>query len=158
VADELYTDIRESISGLRARVADRGLIPALRDYAEEFEERHGIAVSLRADRPPSELSTLAELQLFRIVQEALTNVRKHAGARSASISLAQTTQDAFEIVVADDGVGFSPPASVARARALGVAGMRERAESLGGTLEVESEPGSGARVVVRIPSAGGVPA
>jgi signal transduction histidine kinase len=151
VADEIYTDIRESITGLRARVSDRGLMGALADYGDEFEERHGIAVTLDSDSQPAGLPPLTELHLFRIVQEALTNVRKHAQAANASISLQRPTPDAFELVVADDGVGFNRAERTADGDTLGLASMEERAKDLGGTFHVEGAPGQGCRVVVRVP-------
>jgi signal transduction histidine kinase len=154
VSDELYTDIRESITGLRARVAERGLAAALADYGDEFEERHGIAVTLDAEGLPSGLPALTELQLFRIVQEALTNVRKHAQAASASILLQQPTLDAFELVVTDDGVGLDPADRPVEGEALGLASMEERAKELGGSFQIEGAPGQGCRVVVRVPVKG----
>jgi signal transduction histidine kinase len=98
-----------------------------------------------------------ELQLFRIVQEALTNVRKHAHAHHASIEVGPAAPDLLQVVVADDGIGLEPATvSGSAQRPLGLASMRERAESLGGTLQVQSRPGSGARVVVRVPMSEGV--
>jgi signal transduction histidine kinase len=153
-ADELHIDIRESISGLRSRVTERGLAAALHDYSEEFEERNGITVTCNAEDRSRSLSALTELQLFRIVQEALTNIRKHAHAREASISLQAAGTGTVELVVADDGVGFEYASlPVANGGALGLASMRERAQSVGGSLHVQSEPGRGTRVVVRLPMA-----
>ena len=116
VADEIYEDIGESITGLRTNVTERGLVRALQDYVDQFEERHQIPTSLRtddaADQPCSELvesiSPLAALQLFRLVQEALTNVRKHAGAREARVTLTSNGPDQLRVVIADDGQGFTP--------------------------------------------------
>lgn len=150
VADDLYADVRESISGLRSRVAERGLGAALREYTAAFEERHGIAVQLDLDAPAGALPALVELELFRIVQEALANVRKHARARTASVRLALSRADTLELVIGDDGEGFDR-AALAGARCFGLAGMRERAESLGGSFEIESQPGAGTRVTVRVP-------
>lgn len=87
VADEIYDDIGESISGLRTNVAERGLVRALQDYVDQFEERHQIPVSLRADGLADQLPPVAALQLFRLVQEALTNVRKHAAAKEATVTI-----------------------------------------------------------------------
>src|SRR5207249_1349798 len=76
VADEIYEDIGESIGGLRTNLTERGLIGALQDYIDQFEERHQIPISLRTDDAAERLSSPAALQVFRFIQEALTNVRK----------------------------------------------------------------------------------
>lgn len=151
-ADDLYADVRESITGLRARVAERGLLPALLDYLEEYEERYAIAVDLQAGAVSRELPPLAGLQLFRIVQEALANVRKHAGAQRAWVAFASPEPSVLRMVIGDNGRGFDPFAAVrAEPRSFGLAIMRERAASLGGTLTIESRPGDGTRVVVAVP-------
>ena len=152
VADELYEDIGESITGLRTNVRERGLVCALQDYVEQFEERHQIPVSLRTDDAADQLSPLAALQLFRLVQEALTNVRKHAGAREATVTLTSNGPDQLRVVIADDGQGFTPGSPRnGKARPLGLTSMRERVEALGGTFEVNSQPGSGTQVTATIP-------
>jgi signal transduction histidine kinase len=87
VADEIYEDIGESIAGLRTNMTELGLVRALQDYVDQFEERHQIPTSLRTDDAAEKLSPLVALQLFRFIQEALTNVRKHAAAREATVTL-----------------------------------------------------------------------
>jgi len=108
VADEIYADIGESIAGLRTNVTERGLIGALQDYVDQFEERHQMPTRLRTDDAADQLSPLAALQLFRLIQEALTNVRKHAMAREASVTLTSKGPDQLRVVIADDGQGFIP--------------------------------------------------
>jgi signal transduction histidine kinase len=152
VADEIYEDIGESITGLRTNVAERGLICALRDYVDQFEERHHIPVSLRAEDAADRLPPLAAFQLFRLIQEALTNVRKHAAAQQATVTLASNGPDRLRVVIADDGQGFTPGSQRGgEARPLGLTSMRERVEALDGTLQVDSQPGSGTRVAATIP-------
>jgi signal transduction histidine kinase len=152
VADDLYVDVRESISGLRTRVSERGLLPAVREYLEEFEDRHGIAVSLRSDGVPATLPPLAEAQLFRILQEALANVRKHAGAQAACVSLVYREPGVLRMEIADDGKGFDPAVVTGpQGKLYGLATMRERAASVGGAFEVGSKPGAGTRVTVEVP-------
>jgi signal transduction histidine kinase len=152
VADDIYEDIGESIAGLRTNLTERGLVRALRDYADQFEERHQIPTSLRADDAADRLAPLAALQLFRLIQEALTNVRKHAGAHEASVTLTADGPGQLRVVIADDGRGFTPgPQRNGKARPLGLASMRERVEALGGTFRVQSQPGSGTRVTATIP-------
>jgi len=164
VANEIYEDIGESITGLRANVTERGLVRALQDYVDQFEERHQIPVSLlQMDDAADQLSPLAALQLFRLVQEALTNVRKHAAAREATVTLMSDGSRQLKVVIADDGHGFIPgsqrngpdasgrPPSTSSGRGLGLTSMRERVEALGGTFHVNSQPGSGTQVTATIP-------
>jgi len=152
VADEIYEDIGESITGLRTNVTERGLICALQDYVDQFEERHQIPTSLRTDDAADQLSPLTTLQLFRFIQEALTNVRKHAAAREATVTLMSDGSGQLKVVIADDGQGFIPGTQRnGKARPLGLTSMRERVEALGGTFQVTSQPGSGTQVSAIIP-------
>lgn len=152
VADEIYGEIEESITELRTNIAERGLTRALQDYVDQFEERHQIPMSLRTDGTADQLSPLAALQLFRLIQEALTNVRKHAGARKATVTLMSDGPDQLKVVTADDGQGFTQGSQGNdKSRPLGLTSMRERAEALGGTLGVDSQLGAGTRVTATIP-------
>jgi two-component system sensor histidine kinase DegS len=152
VTDDLYQDVRESISELRTRVSDRGLPATVREYVDAYEDRHGITVSLRGEDLPRGLSALIAFQLLRIIQEALANVRKHANARTAWIVFSRPRDDRLTMVVGDDGDGFDPEALPRISpKSFGLASMRERVESLGGELRLESQPGRGTRVSVTIP-------
>lgn len=152
VADEIYGDIEDSIAGLRTNVAERGLIRALQDYVDQFEERHQIPTGLRTDDAADRLPPLAALQLFRLIQEALTNVRKHAEARETAVTLVSDEPGHLKVVIADDGRGFTPDSQRNdKARPLGLTSMRERVEALGGTFQVQSRPGSGTHVTATIP-------
>jgi len=155
VADEIYEDIGESITGLRTNVRERGLICALQDYVDQFEERHQIPTRLRTDDAADQIAPLAALQLFRLIQEALTNVRKHAGAREAIVTLTAHGPDQLRVVIADDGQGFTPGSQRnGTARPLGLTSMRERVEALGGIFHVKSQPGLGTQVTATIPVPG----
>ena len=150
--DDLYQDVRESITELRTEVAQRGLPATLREYADEYEERHGITVSVHGEDAASALPALAAYQVLRIAQEALANVRKHSAARHAWIELDAPTPGRLHLVIGDDGLGFDPTVSSHPVpRTFGLASMRERAESLGGQLTIESQPGRGTRIVVDVP-------
>jgi signal transduction histidine kinase len=95
-----------------------------------------------------------ETTLFRTVQEALTNVAKHSGAQNVSVIL-ERKPGGLGVIVEDDGTGFDAPAVAAtsvRTRRMGLVGMRERVELLGGTLEVESAPGAGTTLFIRLPT------
>jgi signal transduction histidine kinase len=99
------------------------------------------------------LSAKASVEMLRIMQEALANVRRHSAARNVEVRL-RTDVEAILLEVADDGRGFDP--TVARG-GVGLVGMRERVEELGGEIEVKSRPGEGTEVTVRVPSGGGTP-
>ncbi len=151
-----YADVREAILGLRTSLGEgRDFVETLRDYLQLWQEQSGVAASLRIEpeeRIASALTPLSEVQLLRIVQEALTNVRKHAGATRAVVSM--TLQDRVLVVsIEDDGAGFDPD-TLGRAQVprFGLATMRERAEAIGGTLSVSAAPGAGTMVQVRMPA------
>ncbi|MBI4495068.1 MAG: GAF domain-containing sensor histidine kinase [Chloroflexi bacterium] len=151
-----YADVRESILGLRTSLGpDIELLDALNDYLVHWQEQSGVTAELvttSADGFDPPLPPAAELQLLRIVQEALANVRKHAAASHVLVRLAET-EGWVEAVVADDGVGFDP-AALGRGAfpRFGLSTMRERAEAVGGRLEIDSAPGRGTRVTVRVPA------
>jgi two-component system, NarL family, sensor histidine kinase DegS len=152
VGDEIYEDIGESLAGLRTNVTEHGLIRALQDYVEQFEERHQIPTSLRTDDAADQLSPLGALHVFRLIQEALTNVRKHAAAREVTVTLMSDSSGQLRVVIADDGRGFAPVRQRnGKAPSLGLTSMRERVEALGGALDVNSQPGSGTRVTATVP-------
>jgi PAS domain S-box-containing protein len=132
---------------------DLGLRTALATYTEAWSERSGVAVDFQSTVADAErLPGASETALYRIVQEALTNVFKHAHARRVSVVLLRSVQQ-VSAVVEDDGRGFDPDLKpgFADGRRLGILGMRERAASVGGSLLVESSPGQGATVIIRIP-------
>ena len=143
----LIFDLRPSV------LDDLGLVSAIRWYAERHLEPRGIAVRCEFSGFDDRLSPELETALFRVVQEAITNIAKHSGADSVLVQgLAAPDRITFEIE--DDGHGFDPaslPPPAARERGLGLLGMRERVELFGGTLELESAPGQGTRIVVTAP-------
>ena len=143
-------DVREGILSLRTTLSgDVGLLPAMQQYVDEFEVQTGIQARLVSELPghPS-LSPLAEAQLVRIAQEALTNVRKHARAGQVQLRLGQASGQ-LRLTIADNGRGFDA-AAVGRGH-YGLQTMRERAESVGGSVCVGSTPGTGTHVEVLLP-------
>jgi signal transduction histidine kinase len=147
---EAQADVRQNILSLRTTLAgDLGLLPALQQYLAEFEVQTGISAEL-VNTVVSEprLSPLAEAQLVRIVQEALTNVRKHAHAGKVQVRLA-AGDGMLQVAVADDGCGITAPKD-GRWR-FGLSTMQERAESVGGELDIYSAPGAGTTVKARLP-------
>src|SRR3989454_1904742 len=143
LVDATLQSIESVMAELRPPLLDEyGLGAALGWYAEEFSRRTGIAVALRDGKDAAAgLRPEAAVALFRIAQEALNNVAKHAGARQVRIEVAGEVEE-IVIRVADDGAGFDP-AAAARGKRWGMKTMRERAEAAGGRLEVDSAPGEG---------------
>jgi signal transduction histidine kinase len=138
--------VRESIVGLRTLPGPkRTLTEVLEEYLQQWEAMSRISTTLRIDSSVS-LRASQELQLVRIVQEALTNVRKHARPTHARVEI-RREDGKLVTLISDDGVGFN---AAARARGefpqFGLSTMRERAESIGGTLTIESTPGTGTTV------------
>lgn len=129
-----------------------GLEAALRQYSQSAASKFGLAVRFKARGFTNErLPTAVETALYRVVQEAMTNVVRHARATRVDV-LAERRGDRVIVMVEDDGVGFEP-GRVQRGDHFGLLGLRERAESLGGTLTLESAPGAGTTVVVEVASA-----
>jgi signal transduction histidine kinase len=146
---EAHAEVRENILSLRTTLAgDIGLVPALQQYVDGFGEQTGIGIMVvNGVKGEPRISPLAETHLVRIVQEALTNVRKHAHARHVSVEL-KAPNGHLAVIISDDGVGF---AGQPRDDHLGLRIMHERANSVGGTVAVRSRPGGGTEVHVSIP-------
>jgi signal transduction histidine kinase len=154
VAEEAYRDVREAILGLREASKTRGLLEALQAYLDRYAQQSGIKVHLEtATEAEPALSTNAEIQVIRVIQEALTNIRKHARATSANVRLTDSQAgQGLTIVIEDDGRGFDPAATlVHHDGGYGLQTMRERMELAGGSLRVDSSPGHGTRVIAIIP-------
>jgi signal transduction histidine kinase len=129
---------------------DVGLVRALQTYVADWGERFGIRVDFHAgDQESSQYPADIETAAYRVVQEALTNVLKHAAASTVSLVL-ECHEGALQIIVEDDGKGFDPEQPGSQSR-LGLAGMRERLAIVGGTLTIDSEPTAGTTLYIRIP-------
>ncbi len=152
-ARSAYADVREGILSLRTSLdGERTFAETLGDYLTVWQEQSGVEARLEvADDVEDRLPTLAEVQLLRIIQEALANIRKHAQATHALVRV-QPIDGYMETATSDDGVGFAPDErghlGVPR---FGMNTMRERAESLGGTFDVASAPGEGTTITVWLP-------
>jgi signal transduction histidine kinase len=141
------SDVRRLVDELRPVLLDEhGLAGAVRERAEELSSQLRVAVDVPAELP--ELPAAVEVAAYRICQEALMNVLKHAAASAVRVRLA-VAGGHLELDVTDDGGGV--PAAVPAGRGVGLASMRERAEELGGSCTVDSRPGQGTRVAVRLP-------
>ncbi|MAG37479.1 MAG: hypothetical protein CL878_14685 [Dehalococcoidia bacterium] len=134
---------------------DLGLVTAIRSLTTELEERATLASRLRVIGSEQRLAPNVELGLYRVAQEALRNVERHAQATQLSVAIAFAAEE-VQVEVRDNGSGFTFPLAPGQSPAsdhLGLLGMHERAELLGGTFAVQSTPGTGTRITVTIPVA-----
>ncbi len=145
-------EARRAIHALRASpLEDRGLLGALAQLGEALEARSTISVATYLDEQIGSLDPRVEQAVYRIADEALTNVVRHSGASQAQLSLARHGRD-LELHVRDNGSGFDPAGDVPNGH-VGLQGMRERADLVGGSLAVESAHGAGTRVRFRVEAA-----
>jgi len=143
----LIFDLRPSV------LDDLGLLSAIRWYAERHLERRGLTVRFEFSGVETRMPPELETALFRVAQETITNIAKHAHADTVLIQILER-DDRIAIEIEDDGEGFDPaslPPPAARERGLGLLGMRERVELFGGTIEIDSAPGRGTRVAIAVP-------
>ncbi len=144
-------DVRRLAVELRPKALDDfGLVPAVERLVETFRSSTGIPVELESRLGENRLSSEVETTLYRVIQEALTNIARHAGARRVSVLLVRRDSSAMA-VVEDDGHGFSPEDE--QRGGIGLAGMRERLALLDGRLVVESDPAAGSTLVAEVPLA-----
>lgn len=160
VARDAYADVREAILGLRSTdLLQKGIMPTLKEYMFRFSQQSNIKTKLEVNNGAAQsLPAATELQIIRIIQESLTNVRKHAQARNAWVRI--STRDGNTVItIEDDGQGFDPTAMRRQdGPHFGLQTMRERSESIGASLEIASAPGKGTKVALTVPSAGRVEA
>ena len=147
--------LRELITCFRSAMDPQGLVHALDETAANFHDRTGVALKFDNRVPGLRLPAEREVEIFRIVQEALANVCRHAQARNVEVRLDRMAAgNGYEIVVVDDGVGLGVPADHDDTGHYGLAIMRERARRLGGTVTLESRRGAGTCVRLTIPATG----
>ena len=151
--DELIATVRRIASELRPHLLDDlGLLAALEFQAQDFVRRTGVKCRFRCRGIPGSLDTDRSTALFRIFQEILTNVGRHAAATKVKVEVDLDAAN-FTLRVSDNGKGFDK-LRLADPKALGLLGMRERALLLGGAIEIESRTGAGTVVTLKIPLAG----
>ena len=156
----LKGQFRSSLDSVRAMIYDLrppelselGLAEAMGNYAGEWEARCGIRVANRLDTMDTGLSPMQELAVYRVMQEALQNVHKHAQANAVGMAWQRSSEN-WVLHVTDDGVGFDIVKAARHKKSVGLLSMRERAELIGGSLQIQSTPGKGTAVTLLLPAA-----
>jgi two-component system nitrate/nitrite sensor histidine kinase NarX len=146
---ESLSDVREVLVHFRTRTNDEDIVPALKTTLQKFEHQTGLATHLEIEGDGLPLPADAQVQVLHVVQEALSNVRKHAHAREVWVEVQQSPQ--WRVEVRDDGCGFAAGGAEPDETHVGLRIMRERAQHIGATVEVESVRGSGTCVVLTLP-------
>jgi signal transduction histidine kinase len=154
-AERLDSDVSFLAWELRpASLDDLGLVQALTEFINEWSHHYKIAIDfITRGFTREKLTTAAETHFYRIMQEALNNVAKHAKADRVNILL-ESNREQVTMIIEDNGVGFDRDAQkqIKDNKSLGLLGMKERALLIGGTVEIESTPGTGATIYVRAPA------
>ncbi len=155
VAQQAHAEVRDSIISLKVgHPQDWSFIPALQQYLDTYCDQYGIQAGLELGFEKSSEVFYPEtgVQLMRVIQEALTNAREHGRARRVQVQL-QKQDGRVRISIRDDGVGFELDQASERGRGhFGLAFMRERMEQIGGSLEIQSQPGAGTQVLLEAPA------
>jgi two-component system, NarL family, nitrate/nitrite sensor histidine kinase NarX len=145
--EQANADVRELLTNYRLKIGEGGLARTLAELVERFRRDTGIAVFFQDECTALELPPAQEIQVFYIIQEALTNIRKHSGAHNVRILL-NNQDELYTVLIEDDGLGMAEGADGGAGVHAGLAIMRERTERLGGQIVIESEPGEGTRIVL----------
>jgi signal transduction histidine kinase len=155
--DQIEERVRRLSHELHPRILDDlGLVNAIRFVAEGVAKRAGISITIETPPEIAAPDVMARA-VYRMVQEALTNLSKHASARRAWVVVRQD-ENFLRCEVRDDGAGFDPCSVSERRMGLGLTGIRDRLEAIGATLEIKSEPGKGTELIALIPVEPGAPA
>lgn len=148
---QMSQSMRQMVYDLRpAHLDDLSLLSALQFMADNDGPRLGLQIEFKTEGEPRRIESLAETVLFRVAQESMTNIARHAKSKRACICMSYLSEE-VKLEISDNGVGFDPEEKVIAPRGWGLAGMKERAESVGGRFEVRSEAGRGTTICVNIP-------
>jgi signal transduction histidine kinase len=151
IAERAIEDLRRTIAALSPALLERlGLESALRQLASRFAKRHSALVSVQISPLSDTLTAGAQEVVYRVAQESLQNISKHSRPNRVFLRLSSADKK-FRLSVSDDGAGFDPRLAAGKPMSFGLAGMRERAALLGGTLEIRSKPGKGASIALELP-------
>lgn len=157
--DEAYAELRELITHFRAPIDKRGLVPGVQHLINRFRNQTGIPIFLQQEWNVVQLPASIEVEVLRIIQEALNNIRKHSQAHNVRVILRAQPQGECHILIEDDGIGIDANKSTDKQRDhYGLNIMAERTKRINGDLKIESEPGEGTRVILTFKHSGAVQA
>jgi two-component system nitrate/nitrite sensor histidine kinase NarX len=147
--DEAYTELRELIAHFRAPIDKRGLVPAIEQAVERFRRQSGISAFLQLEWGDTNLPAEVDVQVLRIVQEALANIRKHSEANAVRVLMRASRDKKYMVLIEDDGIGIQDKViDGGPGEHLGLKILQERAANIGGDLKIESEAGEGTRIIL----------
>lgn len=150
--DEANTELRELLAHFRIHMDERGLIPATEALIKRFENESGINVFFQNECPDLQLPPIQEVQVLHIIQESLTNARKHSQANNVRVLIRQTTDNHYHVLIEDDGVGIKNLNIKGQpGEHVGLSIMKERARRINGDVDIDSEPGEGTRIELDFP-------
>lgn len=145
--DEANSELRELVAHFRVRMDDRGLIPATENLIERFKKECGIAVFFQNECQNVKLPPMVEVHVLHIIQESLTNIRKHSQAQNVRLLIRCHDDGRYHVLIEDDGQGIQMKSQkILPGERVGLTIMEERAQRIGGKLHIESEPGDGTRI------------
>jgi len=145
--DDANLELRELLAHFRIKMDERGLIPATEELVNQFKLESDIQVFFQNECPDLKLPPILEVHLLHIIQESLTNIRKHSDATNVRILMRRTKEKPFHILIEDDGMGIGQDLSEAKpGEHVGLTIMKERAQRIGAKLSIESDPGEGTRI------------
>lgn len=148
--DEANNELRELLAHFRIPMDERGLVPATKSFIEKFQQYTGISVFFQNECQNLKLPSVIAVQILHIIQESLTNIRKHSQAENVRVLLRNLGQDQYHLLIEDDGIGMAPDIATAKpGEHVGLSIMQERARRIEADLTIESEPGEGTRVELR---------
>jgi two-component system nitrate/nitrite sensor histidine kinase NarX len=144
---QAHDDLRELLTNFRLKIGDSGLVPSVQNLVERFRRETGIAAFFQNECGPLALTTAQETQVYFIIQEALSNIRRHSEAMNVRVMIANEA-DLYTVLIEDDGRGMPEAPEDLPSVHAGLAIMRQRAERLPGQIVIESDPGEGMRIVL----------
>ncbi len=145
--DQAHANLRDLLANFRLKIGDRGFASAIADMVQRFQQETGIAMFFQNECQTLNLTSAQEVQVFYIIQEALTNIRKHSNARNVRVML-NNEDDFYTVLIEDDGLGMAEVAEGIPGERVGLAIMQERTARLPGQLVIESEPDEGTRIIL----------
>ena len=145
--DQAHADLRDLLANFRLKIGNKGVASAIADMVQRFQQETGIAMFFQNECQPLHLTSAQEVQVFYVIQEALTNIRKHSNARNVRVML-NNEDDFYTVLIEDDGLGMIEVPEGIPGERVGLAIMRERTARLPGQLVIESEPDEGTRIIL----------